>query len=55
MFNLLVFFIRFAGVINSIGTDSAWKTDTMTDELRAIAAVIKRDFHIPSKKKGEKA
>lgn len=34
LFNLLVFFIRFAGVINSINTDSAWKTRTLTDERR---------------------
>lgn len=32
VFNLMVFFIRFAGVINSINTDSAWKTRTFTDE-----------------------
>ncbi len=31
-FNFIVFFIRFAGVINSINTDSAWKTRTLTDE-----------------------
>ena len=34
LFNLLVFFIRFAGVINSINTDSAWKTRTLTDERK---------------------
>lgn len=31
-FNMMVFFIRFAGVVNSIGTDSVWRTKTLTDE-----------------------
>ncbi len=43
-FNLLVFFIRLAGVINSIGTDSSWKTRTFTDERKSFMAVIRQDF-----------
>lgn len=43
-FNLMVFFIRLAGIINSIGTDSAWKTRTFTDERRDFVATIKSDF-----------
>lgn len=31
-YNFAVFFIRFAGIINSINTRSNWKTDTLTDE-----------------------
>lgn len=35
-FNLLVFFIRFAGIINSINTSSAWKTRNFTEEKQAF-------------------
>ena len=34
IFNLMVFFIRFAGVINSINTDSAWKTSAESAAMR---------------------
>lgn len=43
-FNLMVFFIRLAGIINSIGTDSSWKTRTFTDERLAFRAELKKDF-----------
>lgn len=43
-FNLMVFFIRMAGIINSIGTDSSWKTRTFTDERRSFAQLIRQDF-----------
>lgn len=46
-FNFMVFFIRLAGVINSINTDSAWKTKTFTDEKRAFFDVVRHDFIIP--------
>ena len=42
-YNLGVFFIRFAGVINSIGTDSAWKTKNLTEEARDFSKVISAD------------
>ena len=42
-FNFLVFFIRFAGVINSINTDSAWKTKNLTEEKKAFTDTIKED------------
>ncbi len=42
-YNLFVFFIRFAGVINSIGTDSSWKTRNLTDEKNEFSAVLKKD------------
>ncbi len=42
-FNLCVFFIRMAGVINSINTDSAWKTRTLTDERKSFNDIIKND------------
>lgn len=43
-FNLVVFFIRFAGIINSINTDSAWKTKDLNDERKALVQVIREDF-----------
>jgi hypothetical protein len=43
-FNLFVFFIRFAGVINSINTNSAWKTKNFTQERKSAAQVMLGDF-----------
>lgn len=43
-FNFMVFFIRFAGVINSINTDSAWKTKSLTDEKKIFVETVKEDF-----------
>jgi biofilm PGA synthesis N-glycosyltransferase PgaC len=44
IFNFVVFFIRFAGIINSIGTDSAWKTDNIHEEKDKADNVIKMEF-----------
>lgn len=46
-FNLLVFFFRFAGVINSINTDSAWKTRTLTDERVDFEQELKKEVKKP--------
>lgn len=46
-FNFAVFFIRFAGVINSINTDSAWKTRTLTDERKDFQAELKAEAKKP--------
>lgn len=43
-FNFLVFFIRVAGVINSIGTDSAWRTQTFSEERGILKNQIRKDF-----------
>ena len=43
-FNFVVFFIRLAGVINSIGTSGAWKTRTLSEERGAFASVVRSDF-----------
>ena len=43
-FNLAVFFIRMAGIINSIQTDSSWKTKTLTQECAEFAGVVKSDL-----------
>ncbi len=47
LFNLIVFFIRFAGVINSINTDSAWKTRTLTDERKDFEKELKAEAKKP--------
>lgn len=47
LFNLMVFFIRFAGVINSINTDSAWKTRTLTDERRDFERELRSEAQKP--------
>ena len=42
-YNLAVFFIRFAGIINSINTNSAWKTSTLTQERSLFRGTIRSD------------
>ena len=44
IFNFVIFFIRFAGIINSIGTDSAWKTDNIHEERDKVDNVIHMEF-----------
>ena len=46
-FNFVVFFIRLAGIINSIGTDSSWKTRNLSEEGKAFMDVVKDDFSKP--------
>ena len=46
IFNLMVFFIRFAGVINSINTDSAWKTRNFTQEKESFVQTVAKDFSV---------
>lgn len=43
-FNFAIFFIRFAGVVNSINTDSAWKTKSLSDEKRIFVSIVSEDF-----------
>ncbi|MCR4781767.1 MAG: putative glycosyltransferase, exosortase G system-associated [Lachnospiraceae bacterium] len=43
LFNMLTFFIRFAGIINSIKTPGSWKTDTLTEEKSVFKNRLKRD------------
>lgn len=43
-FNFVVFFIRFAGVINSINTQSSWRTRNLTDERKAFESVIVEEW-----------
>ena len=44
LFNFVVFFIRLAGVINSIGTGGSWKTRTLSEERAALTDVVRSDF-----------
>ena len=46
LFNLAVFFIRFAGVVNSINTNSAWKTKNFTQEKDSLSKTITDDFAV---------
>ena len=39
-----IYLFRMAGIVNSIGTDSAWKTRNMKEEAQAVGDVIRRDF-----------
>lgn len=43
-FNFVVFFIRFAGVINSIDTKSSWRTMNLTEEKNAFKDVVKEEW-----------
>ena len=49
-FNFIVFFIRIAGIINSIQTDSSWKTKTLSQECKAFTDVVKGDMKIINEK-----
>ncbi|MBQ4282451.1 MAG: putative glycosyltransferase, exosortase G system-associated [Lachnospira sp.] len=44
LFNLVVFFIRVAGIINSINTDSAWKTRDLKDERNELSNTLRKDL-----------
>lgn len=43
-FNFLVFFIRFGGIINSINTQSSWRTKNLTEEWQDFKNVIQKDW-----------
>ena len=44
LFNMGVFFIRFAGIINSINTSSSWKTQNLSEEKESFMKIIHKDF-----------
>ncbi len=44
LFNFVVFFIRMAGIVNSVKSDSAWKTKGFTDECKEVGQQLKKDF-----------
>lgn len=43
-FSFIVFWIRFAGIINCIKGEGLWKTSTLTEEGQRFMEVIKSDF-----------
>lgn len=42
-FNLVIFFVRLAGIVNSVNTPSSWKTRTLTEERDKISDVLRQD------------
>ena len=44
LFNALVFFIRLAGIINSIKSDMTWKTKNITEEWTDFLNTVKGDL-----------
>lgn len=48
-FNFVVFWIRFAGIINSIKSQGSWKTTTLSEEWIKIKKAVNDDFHLPSR------
>ncbi|MBN1891367.1 MAG: putative glycosyltransferase, exosortase G system-associated [Clostridiales bacterium] len=48
-YNFVVFWIRFAGIINSIKNRSGWKTRSLSEEKSQFSGTVHRDFMILSK------
>ena len=48
-FNLGVFFIRLAGIVNSIGTSGAWKTRNLTEEGAAFREAVREQARAVTK------
>lgn len=48
-FNFVVFWIRFAGIINSTKEVGKWKTSTLTEEWKKIKIAVSDDFHLPKR------
>jgi len=49
VFNFIVFWIRFAGIINSTKEEGKWKTSTLTEEWKKIKVAINDDFDLPKR------
>ena len=47
LFNCGIFFVRVAGIINSIGTNSAWRTRTLSEERASFTEILRRDAKKP--------
>lgn len=48
-FNFVIFWIRFAGIINSTKEVGKWKTSTLTEEWKKIKIAVNDDFHLPKR------
>lgn len=44
LFNFVIFWIRFAGIINSIKAERTWKTLSLNEEYNSFSHVLKSDF-----------
>jgi hypothetical protein len=44
LFNFIMYWFRFAGIINSIESVSSWRTKSFVQEKEACAEVIRKDF-----------
>lgn len=44
VFNFIIFFMRFAGVINSIKTDVSWRTKTLSEEWTSFKQTLQSDM-----------
>ncbi|MEG0615401.1 MAG: putative glycosyltransferase, exosortase G system-associated, partial [Oscillospiraceae bacterium] len=49
LFNFVIFWIRFAGIINCIKSEGTWKTRTFSDEFSDFLKIIKSDFSFITK------
>ncbi len=49
LFYFIVFWIRFAGIINSIKSEGNWKTTTLTEEWQSVKYKVNDDFHAPKR------
>lgn len=45
--NFCLFFVRFAGIINSISTDSTWKTRNLSEEWGAFTGALREEVRKP--------
>ena len=45
VYNFIVFWFRFAGIINSIESEQTWKMKNLKEERETFFAVMKEDFH----------
>ncbi len=48
-FNFVIFWIRFAGIINSIKGEGKWKTTFLTEEWHKIKTAVNDDFRFPKR------
>lgn len=46
LYNFLIFWFRFAGIINSIKGEQTWKTRTLTQEAVKTGEIIAKDFQL---------
>lgn len=46
LYNIYGFFVRFAGIVNSISRKSSWKTKNFTEEMDECKSVMKEDLSL---------